>query len=116
MLCAAMSDPFQGSNYRIFACCHQALLCPLLSKGTVVLFGRRNRSSSGLTGSGSMPEPRGEAAQYHQLTQDDYAMQEEAILRHRFSNQEAVDDGHPHDAGEMASLTAEYTMPTTKID
>ncbi|XP_039502444.1 transmembrane protein 164 isoform X2 [Drosophila santomea] len=116
MLCAAMSDPFQGPNYRIFACCHQALLCPLLSKGTVVLFGRRSWSNSGLNVSGSMPETKSEVVQYHKITPADYAMQEETILRHRFSNQEAVDDGHLHDTVEMASLTSEYTMPTTKID
>ncbi|KAH8367198.1 hypothetical protein KR084_007896 [Drosophila pseudotakahashii] len=116
MLCAAMSDPFQGANYRLFACCHQTLLCPLLSKGTVLLFNRRSRSSTGLNGSGGLPAARIEEAQYHQLTPAEYATQGDAIMRHRFSGQDAADEGHSHDADELASLSAEYTMPTTKID
>ncbi|XP_050743880.1 transmembrane protein 164 isoform X3 [Drosophila biarmipes] len=112
MLCAAMSDPFQGPNYRLFACCHQTLLCPLLSKGTVLLFCRR--CSTSLKRSGDLPEVRSEADQYT-LTPADYATQVDVTMRHRFSNQEAADEGHPHKAGDLSSL-AEYAMPTTKID
>jgi len=32
MLCAAILDPFEGQNYRIWATIHQAILCPTLCK------------------------------------------------------------------------------------
>lgn len=32
MICPAILDPFQGANYRLVACMHQALLCPIISK------------------------------------------------------------------------------------
>ncbi|XP_076681371.1 transmembrane protein 164 [Andrena cerasifolii] len=32
MLCAAVLDPFEGPNYRLWVLLHQAILCPLLSK------------------------------------------------------------------------------------
>lgn len=32
MLCPALLDPFEGQNYRLFACAHQAILCPILCK------------------------------------------------------------------------------------
>ncbi|XP_041450184.1 transmembrane protein 164 [Drosophila obscura] len=132
MLCAAMSDPFQGPNYRLFACCHQALLCPLLSKGTVLLFGRR-KSASGENGARmrnvgreTLPAAGTEtqAAMYHQRAQQEYGTAEEAtetLMRHRYNAQaaSAASGGmHSHDADEMAAIydAAEYRMPTTRID
>lgn len=98
MLCAAVSDPFQGQNYRLFACCHQALLCPLLTKGTTFLF-RSSKSSvneNGLHNTVMSCETYatadGEHVIYHQLPQQ---QQEYATAE---------------------SIAAEYTMPTTKID
>lgn len=38
MICPAVLDPFQGSNYRLNACFHQALLCPLLCKFFCYIF------------------------------------------------------------------------------
>lgn len=32
MLCAAVLDPFEGQNYRIWAVTHQLMLCPILCK------------------------------------------------------------------------------------
>ncbi|XP_011693356.1 PREDICTED: transmembrane protein 164 [Wasmannia auropunctata] len=32
MLCAAVLDPFEGQNYRIWAVTHQLILCPILCK------------------------------------------------------------------------------------
>lgn len=32
MICPAILDPFQGANYRLMACMHQALLCPIITK------------------------------------------------------------------------------------
>lgn len=95
MLCAAMADPFQGQNYRLFACCHQSLLCPILSKGTVLLFSSRKSSSNGngvhhIAGCEEYSQSGSEHVLYHQLQQQEYATPE--------------------------SITAEYTMPTTKID
>lgn len=38
MICPAILDPFQGSNYRLTACLHQALLCPIVAKTFSFLF------------------------------------------------------------------------------
>uniref|UniRef100_A0A182SZV8 Transmembrane protein 164 n=1 Tax=Anopheles maculatus TaxID=74869 RepID=A0A182SZV8_9DIPT len=38
MLCPALKDPFEGSNYRIFAVFHEAILCTLLCKLVTFLF------------------------------------------------------------------------------
>lgn len=38
MICPAILDPFQGANYRLSACIHQALLCPIISKMLAYLF------------------------------------------------------------------------------
>ena len=38
MLCAAILDPFEGPNYRLCACLHQAFLCPALCKLYCYLF------------------------------------------------------------------------------
>lgn len=38
MICPAVLDPFQGTNYRLNACFHQALLCPLLCKFFCYIF------------------------------------------------------------------------------
>lgn len=38
MICPAILDPFQGSNYRLSACLHQALLCPIISKVFAYVF------------------------------------------------------------------------------
>lgn len=40
MLCAALSDPFQGQNYRIAATIHEIFLCPILNKTTVLIFSK----------------------------------------------------------------------------
>lgn len=32
MICPAILDPFQGASYRLVACMHQMLLCPIVSK------------------------------------------------------------------------------------
>ncbi|KAH8373087.1 hypothetical protein KR009_011631 [Drosophila setifemur] len=114
MLCAAVSDPFQGPNYRLFACCHQTLLCPLLSKGTVIIFGPRTRSNA----SGPCEQTLGPDPPYYQMTAPENETQEELtdmILRQRYNAQSAATGMNPHDVDKMA-ITAEYTMPTTKID
>lgn len=98
MLCAAVSDPFQGQNYRLFACCHQALLCPLLTKGTAFLFGSSKScaNENGLHNSMDtyVATTDGDHVIYHQLPQQQQ-QQEYATAE---------------------SIAAEYTMPTTKID
>lgn len=38
MICPAILDPFQGGNYRLYACMHQALLCPIISKLFAYIF------------------------------------------------------------------------------
>lgn len=40
MLCAAIADPFQGENYRVYAVIHQSILCPLLNKLTYLMFAK----------------------------------------------------------------------------
>lgn len=40
MICPAILDPFQGANYRLIACMHQALLCPIISKVLGYTFSR----------------------------------------------------------------------------
>ncbi|KAM8711984.1 hypothetical protein ACLKA7_012492 [Drosophila subpalustris] len=92
MLCAAMSDPFQGQNYRLFACCHQALLCPILSKGTMLLFASRKSYNSHEIG-------------VHQ-----------AVSCEDFREQSGTEHVMYQEYATPESLTAEYTMPTTKID
>ncbi|KAH8384542.1 hypothetical protein KR093_000208 [Drosophila rubida] len=109
MLCAAMSDPFQGQNYRLFACCHQALLCPLLSKGTALLFGsQKSRSNENgihnVVGVG-MGVAMGVGC-------EDYTQSEaEHVLYHQLQQQQ-----QQQEYATAESITAEYTMPTTKID
>lgn len=44
MICPAILDPFQGANYRINACIHQAMLCPIVSKAFGYLFSPRTAS------------------------------------------------------------------------
>ncbi|ALC41043.1 CG14591 [Drosophila busckii] len=123
MLCAALADPFQGQNYRLCACCHQALLCPLLAKGTALLFASRKSIAheNGVHNVMSMgaemyPQTLTDHPMYHQLPLQqqtgEYATAEEAtenLLRHRYNAQA----GNPD---EINAITAEYTMPTTKID
>ncbi|XP_061514675.1 transmembrane protein 164 isoform X1 [Anopheles gambiae] len=38
MLCPALKDPFEGSNYRVYAVFHEAILCTLLCKIITFLF------------------------------------------------------------------------------
>lgn len=38
MICPAILDPFQGGNYRLYACMHQAFLCPIISKVFAYIF------------------------------------------------------------------------------
>lgn len=45
MICPAILDPFQGANYRLNACIHQALLCPLVSKAFSLLFSPKTAES-----------------------------------------------------------------------
>lgn len=40
MICPAVLDPFQGGNYRLIACLHQAFLCPFVSKFLIYMFGQ----------------------------------------------------------------------------
>lgn len=44
MICPAILDPFQGANYRINACIHQAMLCPIVSKAFGYFFSPRTAS------------------------------------------------------------------------
>lgn len=53
MLCPAVLDPFEGSNYRLAAVVHQGILCPLLCKiicflctprGTIVITKSKQQS------------------------------------------------------------------------
>ncbi|XP_031633790.1 transmembrane protein 164 isoform X2 [Contarinia nasturtii] len=38
MICPAILDPFQGTNYRLIACMHQMILCPIISKSFGFVF------------------------------------------------------------------------------
>lgn len=98
MLCAAVSDPFQGQNYRLFACCHQALLCPLLTKGTSFLFGS-SKSSANENGLHNSMDT------YVATTDGDH------VIYHQLPQQQ-----QQQDYASAESIAAEYTMPTTKID
>lgn len=98
MLCAAVSDPFQGQNYRLFACCHQALLCPLLVKGTSFLFGS-SKSSANENGLHNSMDT------YVATTDGDH------VIYHQLPQQQ-----QQQDYASAESIAAEYTMPTTKID
>lgn len=40
MICPAVLDPFQGGNYRLIACLHQAFLCSFVSKFLIYMFGQ----------------------------------------------------------------------------
>lgn len=98
MLCAAVSDPFQGQNYRLFACCHQALLCPLLVKGTSFLFGS-SKSSANENGLHNSMDT------YVATTDGDH------VIYHQLPQQQ-----QQQEYASAESIAAEYTMPTTKID
>lgn len=98
MLCAAVSDPFQGQNYRLFACCHQALLCPLLVKGTSFLFGS-SKSSANENGLHNSMDT------YVATTDGDH------VIYHQLPQQQ-----QQQDYASAEPIAAEYTMPTTKID
>ncbi|XP_030385948.1 transmembrane protein 164 [Scaptodrosophila lebanonensis] len=134
MLCAALSDPFQGQNYRLFACCHEALLCPLLNKGTVLLFSPRslstisrgncfsNVSNTNMTTKEVQrnfdTKPVTEVTLYDQLTSQKNATREEAnesLPRQRY-NMQTTTSHHTLSDSVAGTRTAEYSMPTTKID
>lgn len=48
MICPAILDPFQGGNYRVIACLHQALLCPIVSKTFNFLFAIQRDNDEGI--------------------------------------------------------------------
>lgn len=48
MLCAAVTDPFEGQNYRIAAVIHESILCPILNKVTVLLYSNKQTMKSNL--------------------------------------------------------------------
>ncbi|KAL9913307.1 transmembrane protein 164 isoform 1-T4 [Glossina fuscipes fuscipes] len=48
MLCAAVTDPFEGQNYRIAAVIHESILCPILNKVTVLLYCNKQTMKSNL--------------------------------------------------------------------
>lgn len=48
MICPAILDPFQGASYRLVACMHQMLLCPLISKVFGCVFSSTQRSEDGI--------------------------------------------------------------------
>lgn len=52
MICPAVLDPFQGANYRLYACVHQAFLCPIISKLFAYIF-TPAVSTNGMEGHGA---------------------------------------------------------------
>ncbi|XP_037951842.1 transmembrane protein 164-like [Teleopsis dalmanni] len=137
MLCAAVLDPFDGVYYRLAAVIHQTILCSLLNKVTVFLF-RSAKSRAQLPpevyiSTGSQHAPDYGLLYHHQKSLSDISLvadygvaPSDNILTHRQRHAhilppEALVDHTillQQEALNMppSTLTAEYTMPTTKID